>query len=303
MAADVALPSGFTLDNAASLADIHGFQLDRPQDISLDNVARSVARGIPILGGLANRADAALNASLAPVFDRFLPDSYDKLPEATWDARYGHALGLQNAMDRGYDAAHPIASAAGQVAGGVASLAPLAATAPGAQLLGLAGRSLAGRVARGAATGTALWAADAAVRGEDISRSALTGGILGAALPPVSRALAHYGGILGPALLERIKPSSLEDILMPGGERIGAAGTSPDIRLLPGGLAAARSMLERLTRSATDITPKTYPGKMFKTPDGGLIGLRPESTSGPPTIDFRDVGVPIRKLKFPENMQ
>lgn len=82
-------------------------------------------------------------------------------------------------------------------------------------------------------------------------------------------------------MLERIRPSSLEDILMPGGQHIGEAGSSPDIRVLPGGLAAARSMLERLTRDATDITPKTYKGKMFRTSDGGRIGLRPASTSGP----------------------
>jgi hypothetical protein len=141
--------SDVALDNASALTDINGFQVDRPQDISLDNAARSFARGVPVQGGLANRADAAVNASLAPAFDRFLPDSYDKLPEATWDACYRHALAIQNAMDRDYDAAHPVASTLGQVTGGAASFAPIATTARGAHLVGLAGRSLTGQAARG----------------------------------------------------------------------------------------------------------------------------------------------------------
>lgn len=42
---------------------------------------------------------------------------------------------------------------------------------------------------------------------------------------------------------------------------------------------------------------------MFMTSDGGRIGLRPTSTSGPPTIDFHNVPIPVSKLKFPEDMQ
>jgi hypothetical protein len=88
-----------------------------------------------------------------------------------------------------------------------------------------------------------LGAADAVTRGDLAGPSAVTGGILGAALPILGPAFrAVYGGILGPALLERLRPPSLEDLLMPGGSRIGEAGSSPNIRVLPGGLAAARSM-------------------------------------------------------------
>jgi hypothetical protein len=58
-----------------------------------------------------------------------------------------------------------------------------------------------------------------------------------------------------------------------------------------------------LTRGATDITPETYPGKMFETPEGARIGLRSQSTSGPPTIDLHNVSVPVDKLKFLEEPQ
>jgi hypothetical protein len=37
------------------------------------------------------RHDAATNAALAPVVDRFLPGGFEKLPEAAFGERYKHA--------------------------------------------------------------------------------------------------------------------------------------------------------------------------------------------------------------------
>jgi hypothetical protein len=158
-----------------------------------EGVVRAAAKGIPILGGAVNKLEAATNAALAPVIDPLLPDSYDKLPEPTFSGRYQHALDLQNAKDQSFETAHPIADTAAQLAGGVASTLPVASTALGARLLGLTGSTLPGMVARGAAAGAGLNAADAEVRGDDPENAAAVGAITGAAAPVAGRLL---GGVV-----------------------------------------------------------------------------------------------------------
>jgi hypothetical protein len=91
---------------------------------------------------------------------------------------------------------------------------------------------------------------------------------------------------------------SLSDLLQPGGQPIGTAGTSPTIREFPGGLAAAQQLFQELTQDGTDITPPTYAGKLVRLPGGEVIGLRPSSVSGPPTIDVNASWTTIRKIKF-----
>lgn len=156
-----------------------------------EGLVRSAAEGVPILGGAVNKLEAATNALLAPVVDPLLPDSYQKLPESTFGERYQHALDIQNQKDQSFEAAHPIASTAAGIAGGTAALAPVAETTLGAKLLGLTGKSLPGMVARGAASGAALNAADAAVRGGDPETAAEVGGITGAGGPVVGRAIGN----------------------------------------------------------------------------------------------------------------
>jgi hypothetical protein len=93
-------------------------------------------------------------------------------------------------------------------------------------------------------------------------------------------------------------PKSLDDILLPGGHPIGTVGSNPGIREVPGGLAAAQQMFQELTRGGTDITPPTYPGKLVQLPGSEVIGLRPGSKSGPPTIDVKANAIPFKKIKF-----
>jgi hypothetical protein len=42
-----------------------------------EGVVRACATGVPIIGGLANKLDAATNAALTAVVDRFLPDTFE----------------------------------------------------------------------------------------------------------------------------------------------------------------------------------------------------------------------------------
>ncbi len=94
--------------------------------------------------------------------------------------------------------------------------------------------------------------------------------------------------------------TGVTDILKPGGQFIGKAGSSATIRELSGGVDEARRMFEKLSQGGKLIDNPRYPGKLVELPGGGRVGLRESSTSGPPTIDIHDVpGLPDRvKLKF-----
>ena len=101
---------------------------------------------------------------------------------------------------------------------------------------------------------------------------------------------------------------SIDDILMPGGQAIGATGTGPRasarLREVPGGKTEAERLFEELTPGGKDITPVGYPGQLVELPNGrGTVGYRPASKSGPPTIDVNAVDaagqpIPIEKIKF-----
>lgn len=131
--------------------------------LSVNNVVRQAGTGIPIIGGLLNKADAATDAALAPLLNPlFAPQN--RLAGDTFADRYRNALAIQNEQDRAFETAHPIASTAAQLSGGVAALAPVAVTATGARALGIAGDTLAKRALAGMASGAALGGSDAAVR-------------------------------------------------------------------------------------------------------------------------------------------
>jgi hypothetical protein len=83
-------------------------------------------------------------------------------------------------------------------------------------------------------------------------------------------------------------------ILMPGGKPVGVQGTRSGIRELPGGMASAQEMFDKLLAGGTQHTPPNYPGTRYKLPGGGWVGLRPASKSGPPTIDVNIPGIPIK---------
>jgi RHS repeat-associated protein len=89
-------------------------------------------------------------------------------------------------------------------------------------------------------------------------------------------------------------------ILKPAGRWIGVPGSSQRIRVLSGGVGAAREMFGALGAEGKAIKAKGYPGIMLEIPGGGTIGLREASKSGPATIDLALPGVAIEKLKFPE---
>jgi len=85
------------------------------------------------------------------------------------------------------------------------------------------------------------------------------------------------------------------DKVRPGGVPIGQPGRGPDVRVLPGGLGAARDLFDYLRVGATvdssdpNITITKLPG------NAGFVTFRPVSGSGDPAID---VNVPGARLKI-----
>ncbi len=147
-----------------------------------DNIVRSVAQGVPLLGGLMDRFAAGADAITQPVLGR-------GSDAATLADRYAANRAAEDAKTTAFGQQHPIASTAANITGGIAATIPVAATATGARLLGLTGQTLGGQVARGAVANAALSGADAAIRGEPIGQSALIGGAIGAAVPVAARAI------------------------------------------------------------------------------------------------------------------
>ena len=93
----------------------------------------------------------------------------------------------------------------------------------------------------------------------------------------------------------------VRELLVPGGEPIGEAGRHPDIRVLPGDIAAAREFLQKFRELGQVVAeaPANYPGEMVLLGSGDRVGLRSRSKSGEPTIDVTVEYVPeVRKIKF-----
>ncbi|MBN9433984.1 MAG: hypothetical protein J0I45_16250 [Bosea sp.] len=160
--------------------------------ISPNNVMRSVATGVPVVGGLLNKMEAATNATLAPAVEWMLPRSPNDIAQKgeSWGERYDKSLAIQNAMDTNYAAEHPVASTAGNVGGAILGTAPLVAAAPAA--FGVSKAPLAERAIMGSISGGALGGADAAVRSEGDPTAALVGAGVGAGVG----AVAPYAGRL-----------------------------------------------------------------------------------------------------------
>jgi hypothetical protein len=189
---------------------------DKAEPISANNVARAAATGVPIIGGLLNKANAATNAALAPVLNPLF-DQKDQLSEPTYAERYAHSLKDQEGMDKRFEEQHPVVSTAAQIAGGVGATLPLAATATGAKLLGITGETLAKQAGAGALSGAAIGAADSAARGQSMSEGAIIGLGMGAGAPIIGHAIGT--GFQGAKNLisPPRAPSNFAEVALPAG--------------------------------------------------------------------------------------
>jgi hypothetical protein len=149
-----------------------------------EGIARHVAKGVPILGGLANKAEAATEAALAPVVEPMLPEGLgQRINAPTFKERYDKALAIQEGMDTGFEERHPVVSGAAELAGGVGAFGGAARIPAAAKAMGLTAPTLPGMIAGGIASGAPIGALDAATRGENPVAGGVIGGVAGAAGP------------------------------------------------------------------------------------------------------------------------
>jgi hypothetical protein len=183
-----AMPEARKGSSAPASSEWDAFPVAPP--VRANDVVRAAASGVPIVGGLINKANAATNAALAPVLNSLFDDK-DQLKEKTFAERYAHSLKDQEGQDQTFAEQHPVVDALAKGAGGIAAGGALLKAAPalGARVMGLGGETIPAQVARGAASGAGLSAADALVRGEDPIHAAETGGVVGTAAPVVARAV------------------------------------------------------------------------------------------------------------------
>lgn len=238
--------------------------------ITLNKIVRSAATGVPILGGLMNKANAATNAALAPIIEPFLTKGPDTLDQPTFGERYAKSLELQDKQDEKFGTEHPIVDTAAQLAGGVGATLPLAAGTLGpmaARAMGMGGTNLIGQTLRSVASGAGINAADALVRGNDVGTSAGIGAAVGAAAPTVGRVIggATEGlrnavrGIVNPAeeTARRAGKALLYDLragqggLSPSEFNAAVAAGEPVINMDLGG-----GMTRALARDAANTSPE-----------------------------------------------
>jgi hypothetical protein len=200
MTITVTAPNGATVDfpDGTDHATINGvmaqnFHQDAApaEPISVNDVARSTASGVPIIGGLLNKADAATNAALAPLLNPLF-DEKNQLQGETFADRYAKSLAMQEGGDAKFAAQHPYVDTGAKIAGATGALIPAVAAAPG--LFGATG-GMASQMFRGGLSNAALGGADAAIRGQDPLAAAGLGGMIGVGAPP---ALAIAKGVASP---------------------------------------------------------------------------------------------------------
>ena len=112
---------------------------------------------------------------------------------------------------------------------------------------------------------------------------------------PGQAALDHLDAVIEAAAIKRVR-----DKVMPGGAPIGEPGSSADVRELPGGLVAARKLLDDLRVGGQTVDKPDLEGTLVKLPgNAGYITFRAISTSGPPAIDINVPGVVFKRIHFP----
>lgn len=261
-------------------------------EMGIDNSVRQVGKGVPVIGGLLDKANAATYAAVSPLF----PSDSTVSQAPSWSERYSENLGREKAKDTAFEKQNPKTATALNVTGAVAGTLPLAATRIGAAGLGLVG-SLPTRMALGTIGSGALGATDAAVRGE----SPIVGGGIGAGFGVVSPLAGKLVGAgvnaAGEALMPVTGPirdyakSAVNKVSRAFGDDAvaGAAGAERAGQLGPQGMLLdfgpnLRSQGEALATqpgSASKIVGDAVGGRFKAAGDRITKGV--DETLGPPT--------------------
>lgn len=266
---------------------------------ALDDVGRQLAKGVPVIGGALDEA----NAAVASV-----------LPEALGGAPYEESLEYQRARDRFREAQNPESSAAVQLAGGIGGTLA-GARALGVPLSGSSAVPLSYRMAGGVAAGLPIGAADGFARGEGgaTNRSTnamfggLVGGTVGAVAPVVgqtvssgvqrvrdfltSDAVLSRLGISREAANVLIRQLGTDDTLSgTGAARIRQGG--PDAMVADAGPAAANLLDTALERSGPGSTAARNAIEQRATTANQRLTQTMDQTFGRPVgVETRQAGI------------
>ena len=153
---------------------------DSPTYLAIDDRARAIARGVPLIGSSSDEVNSFLNSPLSAMGLSDKGQSYEK------------ALDYQRARNRGFDELAPWTSAGYQLAGGIGS-----GLAAGPAIGSLMNLPRMGAVAGGAAAGAGIGGADAFLNAEGgfgeraaaVPAGAAIGGALGTLAPVVGNAV------------------------------------------------------------------------------------------------------------------
>lgn len=216
-----------TVDEIAhSMGAVHSAQPDTAPSIA-EGASRAFATGVPVIGGLLNRADAATNATLAPVLNGLF--SPDQQLQGDWSQRYQQALAAQNGADQQFAQAHPVLNTGAQIAGGIAATAPLASIAIPSRLAQASGALAAGsRIGLTGLEGAALGGTDAYARGDNVAQGVGMGAVGGAGGQALGEAIS--GGAALTRALMRGSEGRATDRAASIVRQLGqSSGLSPDV--------------------------------------------------------------------------
>lgn len=194
--------------------------------VTIRALAEQAREGIPILGPLAGKAGAAIDAASVGLTHALGGTASGGMSDAPdFSTRYAQNLARQNEESEKFREAHPVKSTVAGLAGGAAALAPIGMTATGAKLLGIGGDTVLGMAARGALSGGAIGGADAASRGEDIAKGAVIGGALGGGAPIAARAIGTALSPIVSNIAARVAPERYAGSQL--ARAIGESGQTP----------------------------------------------------------------------------
>lgn len=154
-----------------------------------NNLLSATARGIPLIGSVANKYNAAWDASRDYLVDKLggnnlVPQKPDGTP-ATWRERYDRALAKENATEQAFAKAHPVQNIGAELVGG--ALLPIGAAGKGTGWVN--------KVGEAAKVAIPLSAVDAGIRSEgdlaDRVKSSIRGAGTAAMLAPVAGTLSY----------------------------------------------------------------------------------------------------------------
>jgi hypothetical protein len=243
------------IDLSAPAAAVAQSQAAAPSgDIGINGLIRSVGTGVPILGGLLNKANAATNALVAPAINPFLSKE-NQLAGGTYGERYANSLAQQEGMDASFAKDHPITNTVGNITGAVGGTLPAIAAAPWA--FGAASGGLAGNMLMGGISGSAIGGADSAVRSggdlDAIKQGAKIGALLGGVAPAAGKLIGKgvgsaYNWLTGTSTASRnvaevlsdigMTPQQAQNALTKMGPNATLADLDPALTAEAGGLAA-----------------------------------------------------------------